>query len=163
MELQVRDTPQGQVATIATITTIAPTTLTPTGADIARGGTSDLWQYNNNGELVRVHRVYRKALCTPERTECPVSLDKLENYRRTTVKKQDGATYVIEEQYQTLDSKQQHRTLPHSWKGERVSRIKKQHQQSAAQQQQMAAKQNSGTVNHHNRKTSSNKNHCTCH
>ena len=141
MELQVRDTPQGQVATIAPITTIAPTTLTPTGADIVRGGTSDLWQYNNSGELVRVHRVYRKALFTPERTECPVSLDKLENYRRTTVKKQDGATYVIEEQYQTLDSKQQHRTLPHSWKGETVFRIKKQHQQSAAQQQQMAAKQ----------------------
>ena len=63
MELQVRDTPQGQVATIAPITTIAPTTLTPTGADIVRGGTSDLWQYNNNGELVRVHVHTRTNRC----------------------------------------------------------------------------------------------------
>ena len=98
------ETPRRQIATIAPITTIAPTsqweqTLSEQ-AQVTSGNTTTTENSRECTECTGKH-------CSHQRTECPVSLDKL-------VKKQDGATYVIEEQHQTLDSKQQHRTPPHS-------------------------------------------------
>ena len=51
--------------------TAPTTTLTPQGpADTGYAG--DFWQFNTQGELVRVHRQHRKTLFTPSRTQCPV-------------------------------------------------------------------------------------------
>ena len=90
-ELKVDNTEQGQVAMIA-----STTTLTPQGAQYT-GYAGDYRQFNSQGELVRVHRQYRKTMFTPTRTQCPVSTDRLENYRRTTIKGENGATRTIED------------------------------------------------------------------
>ena len=111
-ELKVDSTEQGQVAMIA------PTTaLTPQGAQYT-GYAGDYWQFNSQGELVRVHRQYRKTMFTPTRTQRPVSTDRLENYRRTMIKGENGATRTIEDRYQHLDNPNQ--AQPTLWKGETV-------------------------------------------
>ena len=113
-ELKVDNTEQGQVAMIA-----PTTTLTPQGAQ-RTGYAGDYWQFNSQGELVRVHRQYRKTMFTPTRTQCPVSTDRLDNYRRTTIKGENGATRAIEDRYQHLDNPNQ--AQPTLWKGETVFR-----------------------------------------
>ena len=59
---------------------------------------------------MRVHRTQRKALFTPD-DRCPVPTDRLENYRRTIVKRKDGNNEDLEEQFQDLDKKKQKRIL----------------------------------------------------
>ena len=118
---------------------IAPTTtLTPQGAQYT-GYAGDYWQFNSQGELVRVHRHYRKTMLTPTRTQCPVSTDRLENYRRTTIKGENGATRTIEDRYQHLDNPNQ--AQPTLWKGETVFRLKKGTTLPDTLQQQLAARQ----------------------
>ena len=97
---------------------IAPTTtLTPQGpADTGYAG--DHWQFNTQGELVRVHRRYRKKLFTASRTQCPVPAEQLEDYRKTTIRCKDGTTNTFEDKYQN-------KAQPQMWKGETAFRIKK--------------------------------------
>ena len=61
-KLQTHNTEQGQVGMIAPTTTLTPQGLADTGY------AGDYWQFNTQGELVRVHRQYRKTLFTPSRT-----------------------------------------------------------------------------------------------
>ena len=84
-QLQIQHTPEG------TIAMIAPTTLTPQGPEPILDGNNDFWTYNNEGYLVRVHKTRRKALFLPYKT-CPIPVDKLENYRRTIVRRPNKVT-----------------------------------------------------------------------
>ena len=111
MRLEVNQTTEGPTARIA------PVTLTPTGMEILCNK-NDLWTFNNQGFLVRVHRTTRKALFMPD-SRCPVPTDRLENYRRTVIHRPNNNTEVIEEAYQDFDKKQQKRTIQgNNWTGE---------------------------------------------
>ena len=103
-QLQIQQTAEG------TIAMIAPTTLTPQGPEPILGGNNDFWTYNNEGYLVRVHKTRRKALFLPYKT-CPIPVDKLENYRRTIVRRPDKNNEDFEEQFQSMSNKQQKRVL----------------------------------------------------
>ena len=87
---------------------IAPsTTLTRQGpADTGHAG--DYWQFNTQGELVRVHRQYRKTLFTPSRTQCRVPEEQPEDNRKTTIRFKDGATNTFEDKYQTVEIQTKH-------------------------------------------------------
>ena len=76
---------------------------------------------------------------TPTRTQCQVSTDRLENYRRTTIKGENGTTRTIEDRYQHLDNPNQ--AQPTLWKGETVFRLKKGTTLPDTLQQQLAARQ----------------------
>eukprot|EP00435_Cladocopium_sp_Y103_P041886 s2323_g11.t1 len=115
--LDVHDTPDGIKATIS------PVTLTPQGAQWVTHN-NDIWMYNSQGYLVRVHKRQRRALYTPDQ-QCPVPEDKLENYRRTIVHKADGTTEDIVEQYKDLTKPMKGRRLPGStWSGETWFQVK---------------------------------------
>ena len=117
---------------------IAPTkTLTPQGpADTGYAG--DYWQFNTQGELVRVHRQHRKTLFTPSRTQCPVPAEQLEDYRKTTIRLKDGTTNTFEDKYQTMEAP--NKAQPQMWKGETTFRIKEGTTLPEAIQQQLATK-----------------------
>ena len=103
---------------------IAPVTLTPAGMEVLRNK-NDLWTFNSQGFLVRVHRTTRKALFMPD-TRCPIPTEKLENYRRTIIQRPNNNTEVIEEAYQDLDKKQQKRTIQgNNWTGETWFQVKR--------------------------------------
>ena len=116
--LQIHQTSEG------TIAMIAPTMLTPQGPEPTLGGNNDYWTYNNEGYLVRVHRAKRKALFLPYKT-CPVPTDRLENYRRTIVRRLDKNNEDLEEQFQDLSQHQQRRVLQGQvWTGETWFKLK---------------------------------------
>ena len=103
--------------------TISPVTLTPTGAQWVTHN-NDIWMYNNQGYLVRLHKRQRKALFTPDKT-CPVPEDKLESYRKTIVHKADGTKQEFEEKYKDLPPQQRGRRLPGAtWSGETWFKVK---------------------------------------
>ena len=103
---------------------IAPTTLTPQGPEPILGGNNDFWTYNNEGYLARVHKTRRKALFLPFKT-CPIPVDKLENYRRTIVRRPDKNNEDFEEQFQSTSNKQQKRVLQgQAWTGETWFKLK---------------------------------------
>ena len=117
-QLEIKDTPAGRIAVIA------PTTLTPTGAERMRGGNTDRWMFNNEGFLVRIHKRLCKALFTPDNTGCPVATEHLDNFRRTIVKRADGQHQDITDAYKNLASREQHRVLPGTaWTGETWFRV----------------------------------------
>ena len=101
MRLEVNQTAEGTTAKTA------PVTLTPTGMEALRNK-NDLWTFNSQGLLVRVHGTTRKALFMPD-SRCPVPTERLENYRRTLIRRPNNNTEVTEEAYQILDKKQQKR------------------------------------------------------
>ena len=110
-------TEQGQIGMIG-----PTTTLTPQGpADTGYAG--DYWQFNRKGELVRVHRQYRKTRFTPSRTQRPVPAEQLEDYRKRTIRFKDGTTNTFEDKYQTMGAP--NRAQQQMWKGETAFRIKK--------------------------------------
>ena len=116
-KLQIHSTEQGQIGMIA-----PTTTLTPQGsADTGYAG--DYWQFNTKGELVRVHRQFRKTLFTPSRTQRPVPAEQLEDYRRTTIRFKDGATNKFEDKCQKV--KEPNKAQQQMWKGETAFRSKK--------------------------------------
>ena len=131
-KLQIHNTDQGQIGMIA-----PTTTLTPQGpADTGYAG--DYWQFNTQGELVRVHRQHRKTLFTPSRTQCPAPAEQLEDYRKTTIRLKDGTTNTFEDKYQTMEAP--NKAQPQMWKGETTFRIKKGTTLPEAIQQQLATK-----------------------
>ena len=87
MRLEVNQTAEGTTAQIA------PVTLTPTGMEVLRNK-NDLWTFNSQGFLVRVHRTTRKALFMPD-SRCPVPTERLENYRRIFIRRPNNNTEVI--------------------------------------------------------------------
>ena len=118
MRPDIRQTTEGATAEVM------PVTLTPTGMEALRNK-NDLWTFNAQGYLVRVHRTQRKALFTPD-DRCPVPTDRLENYRRTIVKRKDGNNEDLEEQFQDLDKKQQKRILQgQHWTGGTWFKVKR--------------------------------------
>ena len=118
MQLEVHQRTQGTTAKIT------PVTLTPAGMEVLRNR-NDLWSFNNQGYLVRVHRPQRKALFVPDQ-RCPVPTARLENYRRTIVRRNNGDNENIEDAYQTLDTKQQKRILEgEPWAGETWFKVKR--------------------------------------
>ena len=126
-KLQIHNTDQQQIGMIA-----PTTTLTPQGpADTGYAG--DYWQFNTQGELVRVHRQHRKTLFTPSRTA-----EQLEDYRKTTIRLKDGTTNTFEDKYQTMEVP--NKAQPQMWKGETTFRIKKGTTLPEAIQQQLATK-----------------------
>ena len=56
--------------------------------------------------------------------QCPVPMDKLEDYRRTIAHKHDGTTEDFVEQLHSLDHSKQKRKLNTAWKGETWFRVK---------------------------------------
>ena len=97
---QIHSTQQGQIGMIAPATTLAP----QGPADSGYAG--DYWQFNTQGELVRVHRQYRKTLFTPSRTQCPVPAEQLEDYRR--IRSKNGTTKCGKERQHAGSRKAQH-------------------------------------------------------
>ena len=77
----------------------------------------DIWTYNNQGYLVRLHKAKRKATYTPDQ-KCPVPMDKLEDDRRTIAHKHDGTAENFEEKLHSPEHSQQKRMLNTAWKGE---------------------------------------------
>ena len=118
MQLEVHQTTQGTTAKIT------PVTLTPTGMEVLRNR-NDLWTFNSQGYLVRLHRTQRNALFVPDQ-RCPVPTTRLENYRRTIVRRNKGNNENIEDAYQALDTKQQKRILEgEPWTGETWFKVKR--------------------------------------
>ena len=118
LRLEVSQTAEGTTAKIA------PVTLTPTGMEVLRNK-NDLWTFNSQGFLVRIHRTTRKALFMPD-SRCPVPTERLENYRRTIIQRPNNNTEVIEEAYQDLDKKQQKRIIQgNNWTGETWFKVKR--------------------------------------
>jgi hypothetical protein len=116
-KLDVHQTPDGIKATVS------PVTLTPKGAQWVTHN-NDVWMYNNQGYLVRLHRRQRRALYTPDQ-QCPVPEDELENYRRTIAHKADGTTEDFVEQYKDLGKQMIRKRLPGpTWSGESWFRVK---------------------------------------
>ena len=110
---------------------IAPTTLTQAGPQQVLRGNNDFWNYNNEGYPVRYHRNKRKALFVPG-NNCPVSLDALDNYRRTIIRRPNGNNEDFVEQYHDLDKNKQKRLLQgDAWTGETWLKVTR---QSAATQ-----------------------------
>ena len=73
-----------------------------------------------------MQRTQRKALFVPDQ-RCLVPTKRLENYSRTAVRRNDGNNEKIEDDsYQTLDTKQQKRTLEgEPWTRETWFRVKR--------------------------------------
>ena len=121
-KLVIQNTPQGQVAMIA------PThTLTATGPRPQQGGNNDFWKYNEQGYLVRVHKRGRKALFTPgygNQSACPVQFDRLDDYRKTIVYKENGTQTVLEDKFKSLTKQEANREVTGTqWQGETWFRI----------------------------------------
>ena len=103
---------------------ITPVTITPTGMEIVRNR-NDTWTFNSQGFLVRTRRTTRKALFVPD-SRCPIPTDRLENYRRTIVHRQNGNNEDFEDKYQDLNKPQQKRVLQgQTWTGETWFRVKR--------------------------------------
>ena len=103
---------------------ITPVTITPTGMEVVRNR-NDTWTFNTQGFRVRTHRTTRKALFVPD-SRCPIPTDRLENYRRTIVYRQNGNNEDFEDKYQDLNKSQQKRVLQGpTWTGETWFRVKK--------------------------------------
>ena len=115
-KLDVHETQQGIKATIS------PITLTPGGAQWVTHQ-HDIWTYNSQGYLVRLHKAKRRATYMPDQ-QCPVPMDKLEDYRRTIAHKHDGTTEDFEEKLHSLEHSQQKRMLNAAWKGETWFKVK---------------------------------------
>ena len=115
-KLDVHETQQGIKATIS------PITLTPGGAQWVTHQ-HDIWTYNSQGYLVRLHKAKRRATYMPDQ-QCPVPMDKLEDYRRTIAHKHDGTTEDFEEKLHSLEHTQQKRMLNTAWKGETWFKVK---------------------------------------
>ena len=115
-KLDVHETQEGIRATIS------PITQTPQGAQWVTHQ-HDIWTYNSQGYLVRIHKAKRKATYMPDKT-CPVPMDKLEDYRRTIAHKLDGTQEDFEETLHTLNHEQQRRHLNAPWKGETWFKVK---------------------------------------
>ncbi len=88
---------------------ISPVTMTPTGATWVTHN-KDIWIYNSQGFLVRLHKRQRQATYIPDK-QCPAPIDKLEDYRRTIEQRIDGTTEDFEEQLHILLPTQARRTL----------------------------------------------------
>jgi len=101
--LDIAETEQGIKATIS------PVTMTPTGAKLVTHN-NDIWIPNSQAFLVRLHKRQRQATYIPDK-QCPVPLDKLEDYRRTIARRRDGTTEDFEEQLHSLQPTQARRTL----------------------------------------------------
>ena len=115
--LDIAETEQGIKATIS------PVTMTPTGAKWVTHN-NDIWIYNSQGFLVRLHKRQRQATYVPDK-QCPVPMDKLEDYRRTIAQRRDGTTEDFEEQLHSLQPTQARRTLDgQSWTGETWFKVK---------------------------------------
>ena len=84
----------------------------------------DIWTYNTQGYLVRLHKAKRRATYMPDQ-QCPVPMDKLEEYRRIIARKHDGTTEDFEEKLHSLEHSQQKRMLHTAWKGEMWFKVKK--------------------------------------
>jgi hypothetical protein len=80
--------------------------------------------YSSQGHLVRLHKAKRRATYMPDQ-QCPVPMDKLEDYRRTIAHKHDGTTEDFEEKLHSLEHNQQKRMLNTAWKGETWFKAKK--------------------------------------
>ena len=110
---------------------ITPVTITPTGMEIVRNR-NDTWTFNSQGFLVRTHRTTRKALFVPD-SRCPIPTERLENYRRTIVHRQNGNNEDFEDKYQDLNKSQQKRVLQgQTWTGETWFRVKREEHLSLA-------------------------------
>ena len=116
-KLDVRDTQQGIKATIS------PITLASEGAQWVTHQ-HDIWTYNSQGYLVRLHKAKRRATYMSDQ-QCPVPMDKLEGYRRTIAHKHDGTTEDFAEKLRSLEHSQQKRVLSTAWKGETCFKAKK--------------------------------------
>ena len=115
--LDIAETEQGIKATIS------PVTMTPTGAKWVTHN-NDVWIYNSQGFLVRLHKRQRQTTYVPDK-QCPVPIDKLEDYRRTIAQRRDGTTDDFEEQLHSLQPTQARRTLDgQPWTGETWFKVK---------------------------------------
>ena len=105
--LVIQNAPQGQVAMIA------PThTLAATGPRPQQGGNNNFWKYNGQGYLVRVHKRGRKALFTPGYgNQSAVSLERLDDYRKTIVHSKDGTQAVLEDKFKSLTKQEANERL----------------------------------------------------
>ena len=82
---------------------------------------NDIWIYNSQGFL---HKRQRQATYIPDK-QCPVPMDKLEDYRRTIAQRRDGTTEDFEEQRHSLQPTQARRTLDgQPWTGETWFKVK---------------------------------------
>ena len=109
---------------------IAPTHTTLTGnrtTTSARRQQRLLWKYNEQGYLVRVHKRGRKALFTPgygNQSACPVQFDRLDDYRKTIVYKENGMQTVLEDKFKSLTKPEANREVTGTqWQGETWFRI----------------------------------------
>ena len=74
---------------------------------------------------MRTHRTTRKALFVPD-SRCPIPTERLENYRRTIVHRQNGNNEDFEHKYQDITKSQQKRALQgQTWTGETWFRVKR--------------------------------------
>ena len=73
---------------------------------------------------MRLHKRQRQTTYVPDK-QCPVPMDKLEDYRRTIAQRRDGTTDDFEEQLHSLQPTQARRTLDgQPWTGETWFKVK---------------------------------------
>ena len=79
---------------------------------------NDIWIYNSQGFLVMLHKRQRQATYIPDK-QCPVPVDKLEDYRRTIAQRRDVTTEDFEDQLHSLLPTQARKTLDgQPWTGD---------------------------------------------
>ena len=128
---------------------IAPiTTLTPQGtADTGYAGNH--WQFNTKGEIVGVHRQYKKTVFTPSNSQCPAPTEQLEDYGKTTSRFKNGTTNTLDHKYQawTFHSKHNNRCRKErQFSGSRKAQHCQRHCSNSLQQN--TAKQRKVTPHH---------------
>ena len=112
-QLAIKDTTEGQIAMIA------PTTITKEGPQPMRGGNTDIWMFNNEGFIVRVHKRLRRALFTPDNTDCPIDIENLEDFRKTIIKQPGKPTAEFVDKFKDIERKEKNRIIEGpSWIGE---------------------------------------------
>ena len=122
MQLEVHQTAQGTTAHITPVNIWLRHAIT---SKWSFDSSHSLMSMNSQGFLVRVRRTQRKAVFVPDQ-QCPVPTERLEKYRRTIVRRNNGNNENIEEAYQTLDMKQQKGILRgEPWTGETWFKVKR--------------------------------------
>ena len=84
---------------------------------------TDTWQLDEaNCTLTRIHKRPRRTKFVPDRSDCPVGIDKMTGIRITTMDFGEGRVENVIEQLDQLENKTE-RTKEH-WKGKTVFRLK---------------------------------------
>ena len=91
----------------------------------AKSELQDTWRTERSGHVVKEHRLPRKAKFVPIGGDCPVGVDRLDNYRKTVVHRNGVTHEVLVDSLWELSERDQHAIASDvPWTGETWFRVK---------------------------------------